>query len=140
MSSKRLFLRGLFLMSFVAIVVFGLELLGESSGLTGKAATNADMAGILSPVARAYNNILGMLLATIGFAIPLTANMHTPKLIDMFLRDRVNQVMLGASALGAAHVLWVLYLLGLGLAPAWAFRLAVWGAVLGWVALLPYFF
>src|SRR5438876_9312759 len=44
---------------------------------------------VLSPMARAYNNILAMLIATIGLAIPLTANMHTPKLIDMFLRDRL---------------------------------------------------
>ena len=43
-------------------------------------------------MARAYNNVLAMLIATIGLAIPLTANMHTPKLIDMFLRDRINRV------------------------------------------------
>src|SRR5919199_787242 len=54
-------------------------------------------------MARAYNNVLAILLATIGLAIPLTANMHTPKLIDMFLRDRVNQVMLTFFAPGDAH-------------------------------------
>src|SRR5690242_2266927 len=52
---------------------------------------NAKLVDLLSPVARAYNNILAMLLATIGLAIPLTANMHTPKLIEMFIRDRLNQ-------------------------------------------------
>src|SRR5690242_1064410 len=52
---------------------------------------NAKLVDVLSPMARAYNNILAMLIATIGLAIPLTANMHTPKLIDMFLRDRLNQ-------------------------------------------------
>ena len=49
---------------------------------------NAKLVDMLSPMARAYNNVLAMLIATIGLAIPLTANMHTPKLIEMFLRDR----------------------------------------------------
>jgi hypothetical protein len=91
-------------------------------------------------MARAYNNILAMLIATVGLAIPLTANMHTPKLIDMFLRDRINQFMLIFWALGAAHVLWVAYLVGPEFAPVWAYRLAVFGAMVGWVLLIPYFF
>jgi hypothetical protein len=91
-------------------------------------------------MARAYNNILAMLIATIGLAIPLTANMHTPKLIEMFLRDRTNQVMLGFFAFGAAHVLWVAYLVGPDFAPLWAIRFAVFGALIGWIVLVPYFF
>ena len=59
---------------------------------------NAKLVDILSPMARAYNNVLAMLLATIGLAIPLTANMHTPKLIDMFLRDRINRFVLAFMA------------------------------------------
>src|SRR5262249_34531301 len=81
-----------------------------------------------------------MLIATIGLAIPLTANMHTPKLIDMFIRDRTNQLMLGFCALGAANVLWVDYLIGPHFAPLWAYRIAVLGALLGSVGLIPYFF
>ena len=64
---------------------------------------NAKLVDLLSPMARAYNNVLAMLLATIGLAIPLTANMHTPKLIDMFLRDRINRFdPAGADAFGGA--------------------------------------
>src|SRR5947209_8572505 len=48
--------------------------------------------------------------------------------------------MLGFCTLGAAHVLWVLYLVGPEFAPAWAFRLAIYGALAGWAALIPYFF
>src|SRR3954447_13351111 len=66
--------------------------------------------------------------------------MHTPKLIDMFLRDRVNGLMLTFFALGAGHVLWVDYLIGPHFAPVWAYRLAVLGALAGWVALVPYFY
>src|SRR5262249_44498196 len=75
-----------------------------------------------------------------GLAIPLTANMHTPKLIDMFLRDRINQVMLGYYALGAANVLFVDYLIGPNFAPVWAYRLSILGALIGWAVIVPYFF
>jgi uncharacterized membrane protein len=101
---------------------------------------NSKLADVLSPMARAYNNVLAMLLATIGLAIPLTANMHTPKLIDLFLRDRINRVVLSFMALGAAHVLFVGYIIGPRFAPMWSMRLAVLAALLGWALLIPYFF
>jgi hypothetical protein len=101
---------------------------------------NAKLIDMLSPMARAYNNVLAMLIATIGLAIPLTANMHTPKLIEMFLRDRINRWVLSFMALGAAHVLWVQYLIGPDFAPTWAITASIFLAILGWVVLLPYFF
>ncbi len=101
---------------------------------------NAKLVDVLSPMARAYNNVLAMLLATIGLAIPLTANMHTPKLIDMFLRDRINRFVLVFMAFGAAHVLFVAYIIGPNFAPIWAVRLAVAFSLVGWAVLIPYFF
>ncbi len=101
---------------------------------------NAKLVDLLSPMARAYNNVLAMLLATIGLAIPLTANMHTPKLIDMFLRDRINRFVLSFMALGAAHVLFVAYIIGPRFAPIWAVRVAVFASLAGWALLIPYFF
>ena len=146
MDSQRRFLRGILVLSAVAFVFFTLEFLWEwdrlgrpSVSYAGRSA-NVKMVDVLSPMARAYNNILAMLIATVGLAIPLTANMHTPKLIDMFLRDRINQAMLIFFALGAAHVLWVAFLVGPEFAPVWSYRLAVGGAMLGWVIVIPYFF
>jgi hypothetical protein len=66
--------------------------------------------------------------------------MHTPKLIEMFLRDRVNRFVLTFIAFSAAHVLWVDYIIGPRFAPKWAFALAVYLAIAGWVILIPYFF
>ncbi len=108
--------------------------------LSWNGVNNAKLVDVLSPMARAYNNILAMLIATIGLAIPLTANMHTPKLIDMFLRDRLNQAMLLLIAFGAANVLFVAYIIGPKFAPMWAFRFAIGFALLGWALLIPYFF
>ena len=101
---------------------------------------NAKLVDVLSPMARAYNNVLAMLIATIGLAIPLTANMHTPKLIDMFLRDSINRVVLSFMAFGAAHVLFVAYIIGPEFAPTWAIGMAVFFSISGWAILIPYFF
>ena len=146
---RRLFLRS-FAIAFVAFaVVFGIEFFVEwrNAGYPGASATSwaevgntSKLVDILSPMARAYNNVLAMLIATIGLAIPLTANMHTPKLIEMFLRDRINRWVLSYIAFGAAHVLWVDYMIGPKFAPVWSITIAVFMALVGWALLLPYFF
>ena len=148
MESRARFIRSFVWLALAMSVFFVGEFLVEwwhagSPGMdkvSWAAKNNAKLVDVLSPMARAYNNVLAMLIATIGLAIPLTANMHTPKLIDMFLRDRTNQIMLGLIAFGAAHVLWAAWLVGPDFAPIWTVRLAVFGAMVGWAALIPYFF
>jgi len=142
------FVRWLLVVFAVFAAIFSVEFFAEwfrlgrpgASEMSWAGVNNAKLVDVLSPMARAYNNILAMLLATIGLAIPLTANMHTPKLIEMFLRDRLNQFMLLIMALGAANVLFVAHLIGPEFAPVWAIRVAVYGALLGWAMLIPYFF
>jgi hypothetical protein len=144
----RQFFRGVVMFGFAFTALFSIEFFIEfvrhgqpaMRDLSWAGVNNAKLVDALSPIARAYNNILAMLLATIGLAIPLTANMHTPKLIDMFLKDRVNQVVLTLMALGAANVLWVIYIIGPNFAPMWAYRFAIFGALFGWVVLIPYYF
>jgi hypothetical protein len=145
---RRLFVRSL-LLAFVSFAtLFGIEFFLEwrragypgAGEMSWAGTNNAKLVDLLSPMARAYNNVLAMLLATIGLAIPLTANMHTPKLIDMFLRDKINRAVLSFMALGAAHVLWVEYIIGPRFAPTWAIGVAVYLAIAGWIVLIPYFF
>jgi hypothetical protein len=147
-TSQRRFIRFVVVLAAIVLSSFALEFLWEWNRLgqpgfkelSWAGTNNPKLADVLSPMARAYNNILAMLLATIALAIPLTANMYTPKLIDMFIRDRINQFMLLFWAVGAAHVLWVLYMIGPAFAPMWSYYLAILGALLGWIALVPYFF
>jgi hypothetical protein len=142
------FVRSLFLAFAVFSSFFAVEFFLEwwrlgypgTTALSWAGQNNAKLVDLLSPVARAYNNILAMLLATIGLAIPLTANMHTPKLIDMFFRDKINQVMLYLMAFGAANDIFVDYVVGPQFAPVWAVRFAVYFALAGWAMLIPYFF
>src|SRR5215510_2997435 len=145
---RKLFMRS-FAIAFVAFaLLFGFELFVEwrragspgAGDLSWADVNNAKLVDVLSPMARAYNNVLAMLIATIGLAIPLTANMHTPKLIEMFLRDRINRYVLSFMAFGAAHVLWVAYIIGPKFAPTWAIAIAVYTAMIGWAILIPYFF
>ncbi len=118
---RKLFVRSLAIAFVAFALLFGAEFFVEWSragfprwGATSWAGNNnAKLVDVLSPMARAYNNVLAMLIATIGLAIPLTANMHTPKLIEMFLKDRINRWVLTFMAFGAAHVLWVDYMIGL---------------------------
>lgn len=149
METRGGFIRGLLLMGGVFGLIFVAEFFVEwyAAGSPGLDALSWEgnqfhnkMVDVLSPMARAYNNVLAMLIATIGLAIPLTANMHTPKLIDMFLRDWTNRIMLGLFAFGAANVLFVAFMIGPGFAPMWTFRVAVVGALVGWAVLIPYFF
>ena len=148
MDSRKRFLRSLILGVVAFTVFFAAEFFIEwwrlghhgLGDISWAGNTNAKLVDVLSPMARAYNNILAMLIATIGLAIPLTANMHTPKLIEMFLRDRTNQIMLVLCAFAAANVLFVDYMIGPHFAPVWAYRVAIYGALLGWAAIIPYFF
>jgi hypothetical protein len=112
----------------------------EEAAMSWAGVNNAKLVDLMSPLARAYNNVLAMLIATIGLAIPLTANMHTPKLIEMFIRDPLNQAVLFTMAFLAANTLWVASIVGPEFAPMWAVRFAVIGALIGWAILVPYFF
>jgi hypothetical protein len=146
---RRLFLRSFAIALTCFTLLFGLEFFLEWSragypGWSGASYAghnqNSKLVDVLSPMARAYNNILAMLIGMIGLAIPLTANMHTPKLIEMFLSDRINRIVLTFITAGAAHVLWVDYMIGPEFAPTWAITIAVVLALVGWALLLPYFF
>lgn len=145
---RKLFLRSFALAFVVFAFVFALEFFGEwhragepgAGDMSWANVNNAKLVDILSPMARAYNNVLAMLMATIGLAVPLTATMHTPKLIEMFLRDRVNRYVLSFMAFGAAHTLWVAYMVGPKFAPTWSIALSVYMAIAGWAILIPYFF
>jgi hypothetical protein len=145
---RSLFVRSFAIAFFGFALFFGIEFFVEWSRadypgvkeMSWAPGNTAKMVDVLSPMARAYNNLLAMLITMIGLAIPLTANMHTPKLIDIFLRDRVNRYVLTYIAFGAANVLFVDYIIGPEFAPTWAFALSVYMALIGWALLIPYFF
>ncbi len=95
---------------------------------------------VASPFARAYNNILALLLTFISLAIPLTANLYTPKLIEIFIRDKLNLFVLCGCSLLAAHSLFAITLSFGNWTPQLPFWIDGVCAMLGWLFLMPYYF
>src|SRR6266849_859498 len=93
-SLQRLGVRILFGMSFGLTLLFGAELIADLARTHvpwhDLAATPRAGAALASTVSRAFNNLTAMVLTFIALAVPITANMYTPKLIDIFVRDKVN--------------------------------------------------
>lgn len=93
-----------------------------------------------SPFARAYNNIVALLLTFIAIAIPITANMYTPRLINLFLRDKLNLTVLCLGGAFAAHSVFAASMAFDVMVGHAAFWISCFGAMLGWVGLIPYYY
>ena len=94
---------------------------------------------LASTVSRAFNNLLAMVLSFVAIAIPITANMYTPKLIEIFFTDRVNQIVLSFYAVMGAHALYCQSVFVDGWTPdVHVLTLSVSG-VFGFVLVIPYY-
>jgi predicted membrane protein DUF2254 len=95
---------------------------------------------LASTVSRAFNNLTAMILTFIALAVPITANMYTPRLIDIFVRDKVNVAAMLFFACMGAHAVWGQALMVDRWSPAATYT-ALWiSGVVGFVVLIPYYF
>lgn len=144
-------LRLLVALFFITLMVFWLEAAwdfshaidpatGEAVRLSQLRATPAMVRALASSFAGAYNTLIALLLTFISLAIPITANLYTPKLIEIFIRDRINLFVLCACAILAAHNLFAFSLSFDQWTGQVPFAVAVAGAIVGWLLLLPYYF
>ena len=113
---------------------------GEAVRLSQLRATPTMVRTLASSFASAYNTLIALLLTFISLAIPITANLYTPKLIEIFIRDRINLFVLCTCALLAAHNLFAVSLSFDQWTGQLPFAIAVAGAIFGWLLLLPYYF
>lgn len=113
---------------------------GAALRLSDLHATAPMVRSLASTFASSYNTQIALLLTFIALAIPITANMYTPKLIEIFVRDKINLFVLCACALLAAHSLFALSLSFDAWTAQLPFFLTVLFAVCGWLILLPYYF
>ncbi len=143
-SLQRLAVRILFAMTLGLALLFAAELaidLARSDAPWSQLATTSNRGQALaSTVSRAFNNLTAMELTFIALAVPITANMYTPKLIEIFVRDKVNIAAMVFFAGMGAHAVFgqaVMY-------EQWhptAMYTALWtSGVLGFVVLIPYYF
>lgn len=141
-------LAGLF---FITLTVFWLEAAwdfaraidpatGAAVRLSDLRATPAMVRTLASSFSGAYSTLIALLLTFISLAIPITANLYTPKLIEIFIRDRINMFVLCTCAILASHNLFAFSLSFDQWTGQLPFAMAVAGAIVGWLLLLPYYF
>ncbi|MCA8924244.1 MAG: DUF2254 domain-containing protein, partial [Planctomycetes bacterium] len=82
------------------------------------AETHVHSTEVMRDLSRMLGVALSMLVALCAIAIPLTANVYTPKLIELFVADRVNKLALGYFVVANAFVLWNAYVVFDRLSPS----------------------
>jgi hypothetical protein len=103
-------------------------------------ATPAMVRALASSFGGAYCTLIALLLTFISLAIPITANLYTPKLIEIFIHDPINLFVICTCAVLAAHNLLAVSLSFDRWTAQIPFAIAVAGAIFGWLLLLPYYF
>src|SRR5262249_39059193 len=113
---------------------------GEHVRLLELRATPEMVRSLASSFGGAYGTMIALLLTFVSLAIPITANLYTPKLISIFVRDPINLFVICTCAVLAAHNLFAFALSFDEWTAQLPFAIAVAGAICGWLLLLPYYF
>jgi Predicted membrane protein (DUF2254) len=108
---RRLVTAGTALLVLAVLVILADALPRVRHLLVEPTASDSEVHLVLNDVSRTMGVSLSMLVALCAIAIPLTANVYTPKLIELFVSDRANQLMLGYYVVANAVVLWNRFLL-----------------------------
>jgi len=83
--------------------------------------------------------ILGLTLTVVAIVVQLAAQRYTPKLVDLFLADRVNIFMFLGFVMTSVYGLWVLYSVRHAYVPVGSGLLLIVLASLMLAVLIPYF-
>jgi hypothetical protein len=146
------FARRLFIVLFsVTLTIFWLEFAWDFSRAIDPAtgagvrlgdlrATPAMVRSLASTIGGAYGTMIALLLTFVSLAIPITANLYTPKLIEIFIRDPINLFVICTCAVLAAHNLLTVSISFDQWTAQVPFAIAVAGAIFGWLLILPYYF
>lgn len=113
---------------------------GQPVSLLDLRATPAQVRALASSLSGAYGTMIAMLLTFVSLAVPLTANLYTPKLIGLFIRDPINLFVICTAVVLAAHNLLAVSISFDKWTAQLPFAVAVLGAVVGWLLVLPYYF
>jgi len=103
-------------------------------------ATSRAGQALASCVSRAQNNLTVMVLTFIALAVPLTANMYTPKLIEIFVRDKLNIAAMCFYAAMGAHAQFAQAAMYDQWNPVILYHSLWISGVVGFTLLVPYYF
>jgi len=139
----RLNLRAILLFSFALSLFFVAEFVTDwlwAGGAPGVVGSVDWTYNHLANLTRSLNVLLQLVIIAIALAIPLTSNIYTPRFIDVFLKDRVNQFVLTFYLVGMANGIFVSYWTRDGFVPQTALILLEAQFVIGVAILLPYYY
>lgn len=94
----------------------------------------------LANLSRSLNVLAQLVITAVALAVPLTSTMYTPKFIEIFLRDRVNQFVLGFFIVGMGNAIAVHYWLRDNYAPTVEITIVQIQFTLAIAILIPYYF
>jgi len=94
----------------------------------------------IANISRTFNQLIAVVIMALAIAVPLTANMYTPKLLEIFLGDRVNRWVLGLFVFSTANTLWVAARVQGGHVPRFGLVLTFVLLLACFSVIVPYFF
>ena len=98
-----------------------------------------DVSDAMGPVSEVLVATLGLVITVVAIVVQLAAQRYTPKLVDLFVNDRINIAYFTLMIVAAAYSLLIVYSLDAEFLPFWGslMLLAMTMLILG--LLLPYF-
>jgi hypothetical protein len=125
----------------VVAAAWGLLMVCEAwsaNGLSGPPLEPDAARTALTTFSRANNTLVQILFAAVALAVPITATAYTPKLLWLFMTDRIHQSALTFYALAAAHAIWVMQFIRRGEAHPELVNLVMVSSVIGFLLAVPY--
>ena len=95
---------------------------------------------LVNTLARTSVTLISALFASLFLAIPLTASMYTPQLIELFVRSWTNRIVLGLFIFSAGHAVWLSRLASPDFVPRTNILISLGLVTLSLAVLLPYLF
>ena len=93
----------------------------------------------VSAMSRSHNQLLSVVLVSVAVAIPITATHYTPKLLRLFLTDKIHLSILTTYALAALHANWVSYIIRNDETAFLLAKAVMFTCMLGFSLVVPYF-
>ncbi|PID39585.1 MAG: hypothetical protein CSA65_08185 [Proteobacteria bacterium] len=94
---------------FFALVLLDLSASQDSLWAAVSSAGPSDMQGALGNLPEVVVAILGIVITVVSIILQLSATRYTPRVTEMFFRDRTNLIVLGVFVITSIHCLWATF-------------------------------
>jgi len=74
----------------------------------------SDSANVINGMAEVIAAILGLMITVASIVVQLAATAYTPRITDMFIRDRLNLLVMGYYIIATIYCLWITYSIRMG--------------------------